>query len=341
MTIRVLSAADIDRALTPADAVEAMRSAFSQLSDGSARVPIRGAVESAHGTTLLMPAFLGGSGGLGAKIVSVFPENDACPPINGAVLLLDGRTGRPRALLEGARLTGLRTAAGSALATELLAPEDAGTLAVFGAGVQARAHIEVISATRPLREIRILSRTGASARRLAGDIVDTLHLLPPGSTGSPPRVVVHDDPRAAVQGADIVVAATTSATPVFPGRVLARRTHVNGVGSFRPDMQEVDVDVVRRSRVVVDQRQAAWEEAGDLIVPRQVGDVSEDIVAAELGEIVNGAAPRGADGHELTFFKSVGNAAQDVAIAMAALDAAERESIGVEVAFRGTGRSGG
>ncbi|MDH3733739.1 MAG: ornithine cyclodeaminase family protein [Gemmatimonadota bacterium] len=333
MTIRVLSAADIDRALTPTDAVESMRSAFSQLSGGAATVPVRGGVQSELGLTLLMPAFLAGSRELGAKIVSLFPGNRDTPPISGAVLLLDAATGNPKALLDGSRLTALRTAAGSALATELLAPPDADVLAVFGAGTQGRSHIEVISATRPLREIRIVSRAVESARRLADDVVAHLDLVPVGSGAPDPVVRVLENPAEAVTGATLIVAATTSTTPVFDGSAVAAGTHVNGVGSFKPEMQEVDLSVLTRARVVVDQREAAWEEAGDLIVPLEAGEVGRDIVDCELGEILNGDAPTGGDGHELTFFKSVGNAAQDVAIAGMTLARAESADVGVVVPF--------
>lgn len=333
MTIRVLSSSDIDEALTAADAVEAMRAAFGEISAGTATVPVRGRLESARGVTLLMPAFLGRSPALGAKIVSVFPNNRDHPAISGAVLLLDADTGRPRALLDGTRLTAIRTAAGSALSTELLAAPEADVLAVFGAGTQGHSHIELISATRPLREIRICARSLESAARLAADVVANLPLLPPSSQAERPRVRPVETPSEAVDGASIVVAATTSRTPVFDGRELRPGAHVCGVGSFTPAMQEVDLATVRRARVVVDQREAAWEEAGDLIVPREAGDIGEDVIDAELGEIVNGTAPAGRDGRDLTFFKSVGNAAQDVAISETALRLAETRGLGAVVPF--------
>lgn len=335
MTIRVLSAGDLDRVVSPAIAVEAMRSAFRQLSADEANVPLRGHVRSALGTTLLMPAYLGGSDELGAKIVSVFPENASrgIPAIHGALLLLEAATGRVRAVLDGTRLTGLRTAAGSALATELLADPSADVLTVFGAGTQGRAHIEIISATRRLREIRIVARRVENARALSEDVLARLPLLPPGADGDRPVVRAVEDRAEALAGAGIVVTATTSATPVFDGRQLEEGAHVNGVGSFRPDMQEVDEITVLRARVIVDQRRAVWEEAGDLIVPFERGVIDRDVIDAELGEIVAGTAERGRCGRDVTFFKSVGSAAQDVALGEAALSAAEDAGLGVEVPF--------
>lgn len=334
MTIRILAAADLDRAIDPRAAVEAMRSAFGQLSGDRAVVPLRLGLSSRLGTTLLMPAWLAGTEELGAKIVSVFPDNPSkgLPPIHGAVLLLDGESGRPTALLDGTRLTAVRTAAGSALATELLADPAADVLAVFGAGTQGRSHIEVIAGTRRLSEIRIVSRTADAARALAAELAG-VDLTPPGDPGPAPLLRALADPDEAVEGAGIVVAATTSVTPVFDGARLAPGTHVNAVGSYRPDMQEVDEITVARARIVVDQREAAWEEAGDLIIARSRGSIGGDAIDAELGEIVNGSAPRGRAGREITLFKSVGNAAQDVAMAAAALRAAVAARLGVEVPF--------
>ena len=165
MEIRILSATDIRRALTARNAVDAMRIAFGELSAGTATVPVRSHLESARGLMLVMPAVLGNHGTLGTKVVSVFPDNPSrgAPMVQGAVLLLDGETGRARALLDGASLTAVRTAAGSALATELLAPRDADTLAVFGAGAQGRSHVELLARTRRLREVRIVSRSETSA----------------------------------------------------------------------------------------------------------------------------------------------------------------------------------
>ena len=327
MEIRVLSAADIRRALTARDAVEAMRTAFGELSSGTATVPVRSHLESARGLMLVMPAVLGGHPALGAKVVSVFPDNPARgePAVQGAVLLLDAETGRARALLDGASLTGIRTAAGSALATELLARADADVLAVFGAGAQGRSHVEVLSRTRRLREVRIVSRSGASAERLAARLSDmAATLVPEGAPGSPPAVRAVCDSAAALDGAGLVVTATTSTRPVFAASDLEPGAHVNAVGSYRRDMQEVDPEVVRRARVVVDQREAAWQEAGDLIVP-----IGRNTIDAELGEIVNGEALPGHGDRDFTLFESVGNAAQDIAIAAAALGRAEEANLGV------------
>ena len=216
----------------------------------------------------------------------------------------------------------MRTAAGSALATELLAPRDADILAVFGAGAQGRSHVELLARTRRLREVRIVSRSGTSAERLAARLSEAADTLTPEDRPGPPPVLrAVRDSAAALAGARLVVTATGSTGPVFDARDLEPGAHVNAVGSYRPDMQELDADLVRRARVVVDHREAAWAEAGDLVVPLEAGLIGRDVVAAELGEIVNGTAPGGPGNHDFTLFKSVGNAAQDIAIAQAAVAA--------------------
>ena len=335
MNMRVLSKADIDQSIRASDAIEAMRIAFSELSDGRAIVPIRGSVASACGVTLLMPGFLSGMNALGAKIVSVFPENSmkGRPPIQGAVLLLDADTGTPKALLDGTRLTEIRTAAGSGLATELLADDSADILTVFGAGAQGRAHIEILMATRRLSEVRILSKSTETAEVLVTELRNRGDLMPNKNLAELPRIMAMCDPREALDGAGLVVTATTSTTPVFDSRDLESGAHVNAVGSYRPDMQEIDADLVKNARVVVDQREAVWEEAGDLIIPHEAGFIDEKVVDAELGEIVNGDASPGRGEFTFTLFKSVGNAAQDVAIAEMVLSFAEEMGLGSMTPF--------
>src|SRR5690606_12939754 len=173
---------------------------------------------------------------------------------NAVVLLLDADTGLPLALLDGTWLTALRTGAASGLATHLLAREDASVVALFGAGVQARTQLEAVRAVRDIREVRIVSRTAGSAQRLASELDGVaVHVL--------------DDAAAAVRGADIVITATNSTTPVFPGSALEPGAHVNAVGAYTPEMRELDDDAMRRAVVVVDSREAALAEPGDLVVP--------------------------------------------------------------------------
>jgi ornithine cyclodeaminase/alanine dehydrogenase-like protein (mu-crystallin family) len=343
MKLRVLSAADVRAAVDMPAAIDAMRQAFAALADGRATVPLRLALETEHGVSLFMPAHLKGGGvrpsanladpvghavdpvGTGAepegaehaaaKVVSVNPGNAelGLPSIHAVVLVLDPLTGRPLALMDGTWLTALRTGAAGGLAADLLAREDATTVALFGAGVQARTQLEAVRCVRAVEEVRIVSLSGTSAEALAHEL-----------EGLEARRV--DDE--AVAGADIVIAATSSATPVFHGARVEGGTHVTGVGSYTTEMREVDTELILRARVIVDQREAVLAEAGDIAGPIADGAVDESVMAAEIGEVVLGRAPGRIDADEITYFKSVGNAVQDVAVAARALEAAEREGLG-------------
>lgn len=320
MQIRILSETDVRASVDMPGAIEAMRVAFGALADGSATVPLRLALETAHGMSLFMPAHLARSGSTGAKVVSVNPGNArrGLPVIRATVLVLDAETGALLALMDGTWLTALRTGAVGGLAADLLAREESATVALFGAGVQARTQLEAVRCVRAIREVRVVSRGGGSADALVAEL-----------DGVDARRV--DDPDAAIDGADIVIAATSSSTPVFDGSKVAAGTHVTGVGSFTPEMREVDTTLVQRALVVVDEREAALAEAGDLAGPIADGAVDPSVAGLEIGEIVLGRRPGRTSPHEITFFKSVGNAVQDVAVAALVLERAQAAGRGVVV----------
>ncbi|MBE7473559.1 MAG: ornithine cyclodeaminase family protein [Anaerolineae bacterium] len=326
MKIRILSAADVRRALPMGEAIEAMRSAFGQLSANQADMPLRTRLQTDQGLLLFMPAFLRQSREIGFKMVSLWGDNPAkgLPAVIALATVIDPDTGEPKALLNGEMLTAIRTGAGGGLATDLLARSDAKVAAVFGAGVQARAQLEAACAVRAIKEVRIFSRTPARVEAFAAEVV---------AWPDAPQVVVAGSRREAVTGADIVIAATTSEKPVFDGRDLLPGTHVTGVGSYAPHMQEVDEETVRRSKIVVDSLQACLAEAGDLIVALEKNVISKLDIHAELGQIVNGERPGRESHDEITFFKSVGVAVQDAAAANAVLRAAESQGLGTVVAL--------
>jgi ornithine cyclodeaminase len=298
-------------------AIEAMRTAFAQLSSGEAVVPDRIAVSTEEGISLFMPGYLPREGHLAAKVVSVYAGNPSVglPVIQGVVLVLDSHTGLPVALMNGAYLTALRTGAAGGLATELLAVEDASVLAVFGAGPQARTQIEAVRAVRPIREIRLVSRPTEGARILADELEGV-------------DVQVFEDPERAVLGAQVIATATDSRKPVFPGRAIGEGVHVNAIGAFTPEMAEVDGDLISRAKVVVDLRATVMAEAGDLVQAIEGGAFTLESIHAELGEVVNGERTGRESPREITLFKSVGNAAQDVAVAGRILDAAIEQDVG-------------
>jgi len=324
MKIRILTAADVRQALPMGRAIEAMRSAFGQLSANQAEVPLRTRLETDKGLLLFMPAYLKQSREIGFKMVSIWGDNPSqgLPAILALAAVIDPETGRTLALINGEALTVVRTGAGGGLATELLARSDAQVVAVFGSGVQARAQLEAACEVRQVREVRILGRTAASVEAFAAEIRAW-----PGA----PVVSVADSPQKAVAGADIVITATTSETPVFDGRDLSPGVHVTGVGSFAPHMQEVDEITVQRAKIVVDSLLASLSEAGDLIIPIDRHIITKLDIHGEIGTIVNGDLPGRETAEEITFFKSVGVAVQDAAAAAAVLREAEAQALGTVV----------
>jgi alanine dehydrogenase len=320
MQLRILTEGDVRRAVSMAQAIEAMREAFGQLSSGRARVPLRLTMQARKGVEMFMPAYLEDSGSLGAKILSIYHENPqrGLPALIALVLVLDDETGMPLALMGGTYLTALRTGAGSGLATEFLARDDASVVAVFGAGAQARTQLEAVRTVRPIQEVRIVDIVREAAERFANEI-----------EGVDVRVI--GDRTTAVQGADVIITATTSRTPVFDGRDIETGTHINGIGSYTPEMQEVDVTALKNVKIVVGSRAAALKEGGDLIIPINQGLITADTIYAELGEIVNGIKPGRTSPDEITFYKTVGNAVQDVATARLVLQAAEEQDLGTVV----------
>ncbi|MGH2538813.1 MAG: ornithine cyclodeaminase family protein [Candidatus Promineifilaceae bacterium] len=325
--MRILSAADVRRALPMAEAIAGMKAAYSQLSAGRADVPLRANLnlEAHHGRLLVMPAYLPAGGELAVKVVAVFPDNahHGRPTLSAAVLLLDAPTGRPLALLEGASLTAIRTGAGAGAATDALARPEASVVAVLGSGAQARSQLEAMCAVRLVAEVRVFSPNRAHAEAFGAALGPS---LPAGA-----RLRVTASPGSALRGADIICAATTSSRPVFDGRDLTPGAHINAIGSFTPQMQEVDAETVRRARVVVDSYAAALAEAGDLIIPLEAGIIGRDHIWAEIGEILSGAKPGRSDPEEITLFKSVGVAAQDAAAAAIAWRNAEALGLGQSV----------
>ncbi len=317
MQIRILTASDIRSALSMPAAIDAVETAYAQLSAGKATMPLRSRVHTDRGVTLLMPAHLHDSGDFAVKIVSVYADNPKrnLPTVSATVLALDPETGMPLALLEGDTLTALRTGAAGGVAARYLARGDARRVALFGAGVQARAQLRAVMAVRRIERVLVVDPVEAAARRLMDDVA-----------GWPdaPAVDIADTPRRAIAEADIVLAATTTTTPLFDGNDLKPGTHVTGVGSFTPEMQEIDAATIARARVVVDQREAVEAEAGDIIAANATID-------AEIGEIVNGSQPGRQSDDQITYFKSVGLAVQDAVTAAAVLRSATAKGLGTVI----------
>jgi alanine dehydrogenase len=292
--------------------MKAVAAAFAQLSSGQADVPLRPhvAIPKREATAMVMPAYLRGDDHLGVKLLTLFPQNPAqgLPAIAALVALFDSANGQPLALMDGGLLTALRTGAASGVATQLMARRDVRTLALFGAGGQALAQVWAVCAARPIERVWLVNRTPEHAERLATE-------LRAFGDPIPPDVRIAGSAHEALAEADVICCATGSTTPLFDDADLRPGTHINGIGSYRPTMREVPAATVARARVVVDQRAAAWTEAGDLALARDEGLIDERHIAGELGEVVLGLVAGRMDAEQITFFKSVGNAIQDVATA--------------------------
>ena len=321
----LLTRADVESALTMADAISAVEEAFRQQQLGTAQLPLRTPIRIPQhkGTVLFMPAYIGGMDALGMKVVTVYPGNPAqhgLPTILATILLNDPRTGQLIAMMDCAFLTAMRTGAASGVATKYLARPDAKVVGIFGAGIQARTQLMAMCAVRPIAEARVYDLAAALASRFSRAMSEALGIsVRPAASG-----------REAVEGCDIVITASTSKTPVFEGGWVAPGTHINGVGSHSLDARELDSLTIQRSKVIVDLRSAALAEAGDLVTPINAGEIAASHIYAEVGEIVTGTPGR-ADESEITLFKSVGLAIQDVSTAMRVYELARQKGIGQEV----------
>ncbi|MGC8990647.1 MAG: ornithine cyclodeaminase family protein, partial [Verrucomicrobiia bacterium] len=295
-----LSSEAVRRALPMSEAIAAMRDAFAELARGGVNLPprLRMDAPAENGVALVMPCHSTSQKLFSLKFITLFSDNQrrGLPLIQSTVLLSDGSTGVPRAVMDGAALTSLRTGAASGLATDLLARPESTTVAVFGAGVQARTQLEAVACVRRIQRVRVFDRNMESATRFADEMRQQLGL----------EVQCATSPAEAADGADIICTATTSAVPVFDDRDVKPGAHINAVGVFQPNMAEVPAATVCRARVVVDHRQSALEEAGDLLMPLHAGLIGADHFSTELGEVVLGLKPGRSSSDEITLFKSVG-----------------------------------
>ncbi|MFP4082823.1 MAG: ornithine cyclodeaminase family protein [Candidatus Aminicenantes bacterium] len=327
MKIKIISQKEVAKAVSMAEAIRAVRNSYIQLSEGKAGVPLRSHLEvtKTKGTALFMPGYLSESDALGVKTVTVFPDNPKrkLPTIYATILVLDTETGQPLALIEGTYLTALRTGAASGVATDLLARREARVAAVFGAGVQARTQLEAVCTVRPIEKVWVYDIKRKKAEKFAQEMRNKESL--------PSDVSAASTPSQAVSEADIICTATTSFNPVFDDKDLKPGVHINGIGSYAPEMTEIPAPTVARARVVVDSIKAALSEAGDLIVPLRKGLISEDHIQAEIGEVAAGKKKVREGTQEITFFKSVGIAVQDVAVAELVLRRSMDLKLGVEV----------
>jgi ornithine cyclodeaminase len=324
----VLSRSETASLLDPDRLRQAVAAAMVDVSAGQASIPSRIAAEVDERDALLvaMPGYLPSEDGLAAKLVTLFPHNagTAWPTHQAVIVVFDASTGTPAALIDGTSVTAARTAAGSALATDLLARRDAHVLAILGTGVQARSHAHAVTRVRPFEEIRVCGRDRDRTQQIAEELTASLGRA----------VVAVEGFDRACGGADVICATTHSPDPVVRRASLEPGAHVTSVG-YNTAGREVDSDTVRDALVVVESRAAVLavppSGANDIRIPLQDGLITEEHISAEIGELVAGTKPGRTFDDQITLYKSVGIAAQDVAAATLVLTEARAQGVGTHV----------
>lgn len=318
----ILSEPDVRQLLSMEELIPAMSDALAAFSSGGVQQPLRTVLEVGASKAFfgVMPAFIPGTGALGTKLVTVFSRNVSVglPTHLATIVLLDPTTGEMRGLLDGRYITEARTAAVSAVSAQLLARPNASTLAIIGTGVQAWSHLEALRLARTLSEVRVWSPTADHRTRFAREAEKKLSVL----------VTTVGSAREAVAGADLIALVSSSREPVVRSAWIQDGAHVCAVGACRPDQREMDSELVERARLFVDSRTAALAEAGDIVLPIQEGRFTADHIAGELGELVSGRTPGRTSPSEITIFKSVGMAVEDVAAAHLVFEKAAARGLG-------------
>lgn len=320
-SLRVVSAAEVARLLPVADCIDLMALAMQAASKGEVAIPPRLITPLIDDSGLLavMPGSTLHPRVYGAKIISIHPTNPVrgLPALQGFVTLFDHDTGAPVAIIEGAELTAIRTAAASGLATRVLARPAARTHGVIGAGVQARSHVEAIAAVRAIEEVRIWARSRERSEALVSML--------PAAAGCRIRAV--SDPREAA-ACDVVTTVTGSSEPVLRGAWLQPGAHLNLVGAHSPKAREADDEAVRRCAIYVDLRQSAKSEAGDLLIPMKTGVITPADIRGEIGQVLANEVPGRENDEQITLYKSLGIVAQDLVAAAYVYQEACRRGLG-------------
>ncbi|MCX6273218.1 MAG: ornithine cyclodeaminase family protein [Bacteroidetes bacterium] len=317
----ILTRANVMSVLTMKDCMTVVEKAFLELVNGTAELPLRTAIKPPDGISLYMPAYLRESGALACKIVTVYKNNPSkynIPTTIGTVLLQDPDNGKVICIMDGGYLTAVRTGAVSGIATQYLARKSPSmTAGIFGAGVQAKMQLWAMAEARPLVKAMVYDIYPESALKFSTEMEAKLGI----------QVEVSSNPEALL-ACDILCLATSSASPLFDGKLVKPGTHINGIGSHTPNAREMDTALVKRSKFVGDSRQACFAEAGDIIIPVSEGAITDQHYYADLGEIIKGIKAARVGAEEITIFKSNGLAIQDVATAKLVYEKALAAGIG-------------
>jgi len=321
----IISHSQVRELLPMAECMEVVSEALSALSRGEGQQPLRKGMEmrDRHGELVWMPGSLATGRPFGIKILSIFSRaaEMGLDSHQGGVMIFDPDNGRPLALVEAGAITAVRTAAASAVATDRLARRDAAVLAILGAGAQARSHIDAMLEVRPINEIRVWNRTAATAEQIATEQASRRGI----------SIEAVAEVEAAVAGADVVCTTTAAREPILPGQLLEDGMHINAVGACVPTWRELDSEAMRKSVLFTDRRESLANEAGEYIRAIQDGALAADQEVAEIGEVLNGHHPGRTSPHQITLFRSLGIAVEDLASAELIYTKALERGIGVEV----------
>ena len=305
----VLSEQQVQSLIDIDELIDALAQAHVQYSTGNAVMPVRLVVPlpQIQGRITSMPGFLTEDKALGMKVVTYFQDNpkNNLPAILATIMLFSAETGKIIATLDGSYITAIRTACASAMATKALANPQNGVLGILGAGVQARTHIQALIRVRKIEKIKLYSPSGASAAAVKKEMESQLKCA----------IDVANSAEEAVRGADLVVTATTAKEPILRSAWLKPGVHINAVGSHRPDLREIDGATLARAKIIVDSRDAIMAECGDILLALKEKSIAENAIHAEIGEVLAKVKPGRTDQDEITLYKSVGIAIQDVAAA--------------------------
>ncbi|NOV01869.1 ornithine cyclodeaminase family protein [Paenibacillus planticolens] len=322
----VINQREVMELLPMSACIEIMQAVLADLTSGQAVQSLRSVVPL-QGSHLmgLMPAYLKREERVGAKVITVLPDNHAkgMPSHQGFVSLFNSTNGQLEAIVDGTKITAIRTAAVSAAATKLLAKQEASTLAMIGTGEQARTHIEAMRLVRPIERIKVWGPNPAYAQKLKEETESRYNVL----------VEAVSSAEQAVRDADIICTVTASTTPIVQGAWIKEGAHVNAVGACRAKDRELDTELVRRAELFVDRRESAVNEAGDYLIPLQEGAITEEHILAEIGELFAGLKQGRSSNSAVTLFKSLGLACEDLAAAHYIVQEAVRRNKGTQIAF--------
>ncbi|MCX7884622.1 MAG: ornithine cyclodeaminase family protein [Caloramator sp.] len=325
----LLTKEDIQKVFSMRDAINAVKTAFKFYSEGKSVVPLRINIDipKFQGQSLFMPGYVDDLDSLGIKIVSVFPKNveKNLPAVPAKMILLDGTTGDVCCIMDGTYLTQLRTGAGSGAATDILSNKDSKIGALIGTGGQARCQLEAMLCVRELDEVRVFSLDYDKCCEFAENVRREFKNY--GAKITP--VKTSDE---AVCDADIITAVTTSKNPVFDGKKVKKGAHINGVGSYTPNMQELDEYIVSKAEgLYVDSKEAVLSEAGDILIPLTKGLIKEDRINGEIGELITGKIKGRRANEDITIYKTVGISVMDIVTAYKIYNKALEKNIGTYV----------